>query len=368
MQVICSACHRIVDFDPREFRCSCGGAWEPLENSEFNPDLIEANIASIWRYRQILDIPQIKEPLSLGAGWTPLLAAEGQAGETWFKLEYIAPTGSFKDRGTEVEVNYLNAMHVRQVVEDSSGNAGASLAAYAARAGIQAAIYAPESASPVKLVQIEVFGVELRKISGPRIEATRAVLKAVESGTVYASHAYNPVYLLGQQTFAWEIWEQMGRQIPDAIVIPVGQGGLLLGAWLGFRRLLLAGLISRLPRLFAVQPELLAPIVKSFSAGDEDVEEIIPSAKSLAEGLAIVKPVRGRRILQALRESNGAAAAVSEDEIVKAYHQLARKGFFVEPTSAAAAAALPQVQRMLGRESKIVVALTGSGLKSQLKE
>ncbi len=322
----------------------------------------------MWRYRKLLALPEISHPLSLGAGWTPVMETEWQGHTLAFKLEYLAPSGSFKDRGTEVEANYLKAVGVREVVEDSSGNAGASLAAYAARTGLHAAIYAPESASPAKLAQITVYGAQLRLIPGPRSACTQAVLKAVaEGGVVYASHAYNPVYLLGQQTFAWEIWEHFEREVPEAIVIPVGQGGLLLGAWLGFKRLLRAGLINRIPRLFAVQPELLAPIPAAFNAGDEEVAEAKPREKSLAEGLAIVKPVRGRRILQALRESGGGALTVSETEIKEAHHQLAHIGLYAEPTSATAAAALRQVQGILGENARIVVALTGSGLKSPLE-
>jgi len=250
------------------------------------------------------------------------------------------------------------------VVEDSSGNAGASLAACAARIRMKAVVYVPESVSPAKLAQIQVYGASLKAVPGVRKNATEAVLRAVEAGAVYSSHAWNPVYLLGQQTFAWEIWEQMDGDIPDAVVIPVGQGGLLLGTWLGFHRLLHAGLIQRIPRLFAVQPESMAPICYAFNKGLDKVLTLESTSVSIAEGLAIAQPVRGRRILQCLRESSGAALTVTESAIKSAYHTLAEKGFFVEPTSAVAAAALPQVWKILGKSTKIVVALTGSGLKT----
>ena len=366
MQVICDHCHQVKEFQPEEFRCSCGGAWEPQLKSAFNPALIDKNNTSVWRYRSLMEIDEVQRPLSLGAGWTPLVNTDWNRQQVYFKLEYLSPTGSFKDRGTEVEANFLKAVGIQQAVEDSSGNAGASLAAYAARIGLKTAIYAPESSSLAKLAQIQVYGAELRKIPGPRIEATKAVLKAVEAGAAYASHAYNPAYLLGQQTVAWEIWEQMSRSAPDALVIPVGQGGLFMGAWLGFKRLLKAGLITKLPRLYAAQPEILAPIAASFANGDEDVAEAKPQAKSLAEGLAIVKPVRGRRILLALRESGGAGLTVTEEEIKAAYHQLAQNGLFAEPSSAVAAAVITQVRNIVGTNGKIVAALTGSGLKSSI--
>ena len=368
MRVICNNCQEEKEIDPYVFCCTCGGAWEPIEKDEFNPDSIQEDISSVWRYKDIFGLKSLKPPLSLGAGWTPLLSSVWEGTDTFFKLEYISPTGSFKDRGTEVEMSYLKAIGVKQVVEDSSGNAGAAVAAYAARAGIPADIYAPESASPAKLSQIQIYGAVLHKVPGPRIEATDAVLIAVAGGAVYASHAYNPVYLLGQQTIAWEIWEQTGGKLPDAIVIPVGQCGLLMGAWLGFRRLLLAGVIEKIPRLYAAQPVHLSPIYHAFTKGLDDIPSAHPTQSSIAKGLAIVKPVRGKRILQALRETRGGAIVVSEEKILQAYQNLARRGLFAEPSSAVAAAAISEVRCELGDSAVILAALTGSGLKSPILE
>jgi threonine synthase len=368
MYVICPDCGTKNVFDPHEYRCECGGAWEPVEGEDFDAKSIDPRKSTLWRYRTIFDLSEINEPFSLGAGWTPLVEADFAGGQTWFKLEFISPTGSFKDRGTEVEMNFLKASGIKDVVEDSSGNAGASMAAYAARAGLRAAIYAPDSASPAKLAQIGIFGAELHKIPGERIESTQAVLKAVEDGAVYASHAYNPAYLLGQQSVAWELWEQFDQNIPDALIIPTGQGGLLIGAWLGFRRLMRAGLIDRIPRLYSAQPDLLAPIHHAFSQGLDDIPEAKPTEKSIAEGLAIVKPVRSKRLLQALRESDGGAITVTEAEIMDAYHRLALCGIFAEPSSAVAGAAVTKVRAQLGTGARIVAALTGSGLKSPIKE
>ncbi len=367
MKVFCPDCGKAAVFDARQFCCECGGAWEPEENGSFDKTRIDPSKSGLWRFQDIFELDEIKDPFTLGAGWTPLADTNFHEKRTYFKLEFMAPTGSFKDRGTEVEINFLRASGIRDVVEDSSGNAGASMAAYAARAGLKAAIYAPESASPAKLSQIGFFGAELHKIPGARSETTKAALQAVSHGAVYASHAYNPVYLLGQQSFAWEIWEQFGAKAPDAVVLPVGQGGLLMGAWLGFRRLMRAGLIKKLPMLFAVQPEMLSPIHAAYSAGLMEIPEVTPKGVSQAEGLAIVKPVRGKRILQALRESGGGALTVTEDEIKTAWQTLARNGLFTEPTSATAAAALPQIYKGIGENAKVVVALTGSGLKSPPK-
>ena len=367
MKVFCQECDKSAIFNPRQFRCDCGGPWEPAESASFDNSKIDASKSGLWRYQDIFALDEVKDPFTLGAGWTPLVDMNFNGRRTYFKLEFMAPTGSFKDRGTEVEINHLHAVGIRDVVEDSSGNAGASMAAYAARAGLKAAIFAPESASPAKLAQIGFFGAELHKIPGPRSKTTKVALQAVSHGAVYASHAYNPVYLLGQLSFAWEIWEQFGGEAPDAVVIPVGQGGLLMGAWLGFRRLMRAGLIQQLPRLYAAQPELLSPIKAAFSAGLAEIPELAPAGISQAEGLAIIKPVRGKRILQALRESNGGALTVTENEIKTTWQAMALNGLFMEPTSATAVAALPQVFKAVGLDAKVLVALTGSGLKSPLK-
>ena len=367
MKVFCTDCEKKTTFDAHQYCCECGGAWEPEADGLFDRSLIDPSRPGLWRYQNIFSLNEIKDPFTLGAGWTPVVNANFEGRETFFKLEFLAPTGSFKDRGVEVEVNFLQAAGIQDVVEDSSGNAGASMAAYAARAGLKASIYAPESASPAKLAQIEFFGAELHMIPGARSQTTKAALQAVARGAVYASHAYNPVYLLGQQSFAWEVWEQFGADVPDAIVFPVGQCGLLMGAWLGFQRLMLAGITNKLPKLFAVQPELLSPIHSAWKEDLKEIPEITPKGVSRAEGLAIVKPVRGKRILQALRESGGGALTVSEDEILTAWHTLGMKGLFAEPSSAAAAAALPQVYKKVGGNAKILVALTGSGLKSPPK-
>lgn len=367
MRVICQDCGNTETFDVRVFRCPCGGPWEPQHREDFDGSLIDQTKFSVWRYKKLLGVDGFDSPVELGAGWTPLVETSWKGKTILFKMEYLSPTGSFKDRGTEIEVSYMRTEGVNEVVEDSSGNAGASMAAYAARAGIQATVFAPESASPAKLAQIQVYGANLKKIPGPRSEAARAVLQSVEEGAVYASHAYNPVYLLGQQTAAWEIWEQLGRMAPGAVVIPVGQGGLLLGIWFGFKRLMHAGLVEKIPKMFAVQPEIFSPISDSVIKEKNEIKGFIPSGRSIADGLAIAQPVRGKRILQALKESGGGALTATELEIETAYHELAETGFFVEPSSTVAAVAIQKVLSQFGGEEVIVVPLTGSGLKSPVR-
>jgi threonine synthase len=259
-------------------------------------------------------------------------------------------------------INILAHQGVDHVADDSSGNAGASIAAYAGRAGMRADIFVPAYASPAKQAQISVYGARVRPIPGPRSNAKKAVLEAAGEVTL-ASHAYHPGFLLGQQTVAWEVWEQLGRLVPDWYVVPVGQGVHLLGVWLGFRRLIRAGLTDRLPRIVGVQPALLAPVAEAFEAGLETVPEAEVRGHSVAEGMAIAKPVRGRRVLQALRETDGLCVTVEEDAILQGQRDLAHQGFYAEPTSAAAVAALPTVFDRAASDDIIVVPLTGSGLK-----
>ncbi len=168
--------------------------------------------------------------MRLGAGGTPLLPVVVGGRQVLVKLEYFAPTSSFKDRGTAVMINILAHQGVTHVADDSSGNAGASVAAYASRAGMQAHIFVPTYASPAKQAQIAVYGAKVRPIPGPRENAKLAALEAIKQGIVLASHAYHPGFLLGQQSVAWELWEQLEGRAPDWYVVPVGQGVHLLGS------------------------------------------------------------------------------------------------------------------------------------------
>jgi threonine synthase len=363
MKIFCPECGAQQTLAPKRWRCDCGGAWEPLERAGMDPAQIETSDFSVWRYWRLLDLDFESPTMRLGAGWTPLLPLAWDGREVLFKLEYLAPTGSFKDRGTEVMINVLAAQGQTHVVEDSSGNAGASVAAYAALAGMRAEIFVPAYASPAKQAQIAVYGAELRPIPGVRADAKLAAWEAAERGAALASHAYHPGFLAGQQSVAWELWEQLGRRAPDWYVVPVGQGGHLLGAWLGFQRLLSAGLMRKLPQLVAVQAAALAPLCRAFQAGLETVPPVEPTTLSVAEGLAIAEPVRGPRLLQALRETGGSCVTVKDEATLQAQRKLARCGLYVEPTSATAVAALGVILQKVAPDETIVVPLTGSGLK-----
>jgi len=365
MQVKCEDCGKTIYYTPEVWRCECGGAWLVEESLTPHPEHIHPTVPSLWRYAAFFPMELQQMKATLGAGCTPLLPCTFHDRKVSLKLDSMMPTGSFKDRGVELMLNYLAGTGVREIVEDSSGNAGASVAAYAARLGMQASIFAPAHASPAKLAQIACFGADIHRIPGPRANASRAVLDAVAGGLVYASHAYNPVYLLGQQTAAWEVWEQLGFRAPDWVVMPVGQGGNLLGYYEGFKTLQKHGLIEKIPGMIAVQPKRLAPICEAFENAWQDWKFTDPSAEpSVAEGLAITKPVRWRHIMKAIADSGGFCVSVEEESILPARNDLAGHGFFVEPTSAVVIAALQQIINIIEKDQSVVISLTGSGLKS----
>ena len=340
----------------------CDGARVQIANlPPFDAAAIDDQEWSLWRYAAMLPV---QRRVSLGEGLTPLVQAEGFSVEFFAKLEYLNPTGSFKDRGTSVLVNHLLAHDVREVVEDSSGNAGASLAAYAGGTGIKVRIFAPASAPPGKKALIRSFGAELVEVDGPRAAATEACLDAAHTMT-YASHAWSPFFLAGQMTCAWEIWEQLGRRAPDVIVCPVGHGGMFLGLARGFRALRAAGLIEHLPRMIAVQAAACNPVVQAW---EHDMDNVEPVAQepSVADGIAVTQPVHGREILAVIRETGGSAVQVDDMAIEAAHQAMGRRGFIIEPTSAVPVAALRalHLQNSIDDKATVIIPFTGNGLKA----
>lgn len=358
VRLICDSCGRAAAL--LDWRCpACSGALHLEGLPAFDPAAIRQHEWSLWRYADML--PAVRR-FSLGEGMTPLVPANVNGLPFLAKLEYLLPTGSYKDRGVAVMLNYLLGLGVTAVVEDSSGNAGASVAAYAGGIGMTVRIFVPETAAERKKAQIACYGAELVEVPGPRAAVTAACEAAAQQAT-YASHAWHPCFIAGEMTVAWELWEQMGGRTPDAVVCPVGQGGLLLGLVEGFRALLAAGVIAHLPRFFAVQSAACDPVVRAWEAG-ADTPAPVESGDTIADGIKIAHPVRGQAILATLRGSGGAALRVDDSAIHAARQALAAHGLFVEPTSAVPVAALPAVQAHLGPAAEIVVPLTGSGLKA----
>lgn len=354
MTARCAVCGGRGAVEPTAWRCACGGPWalEPVPAAAVPPRAADPP-SGLWRYRAVF--PELTEPLTLGEGWTPLVPCRD--GRVWFKLESLNPTGSFKDRGAALLVACLAARGARELAEDSSGNAGAAVAAYAARAGLRARIYVPAGASGPKLAQIAAYGADVVRVEGPREAVARA---AQADPGVYASHCWHPLFFHGTKTVAYELWEQAGGRLPDWVVVPVGHGTLLLGLALGFAELRAAGAAAAVPRLVGVQAAGSAPLAGpalGHGAG---------SGETVAEGIRIREPVRAAEILAAVAATGGRWAVVDDGEILAARRRLGAEGFFVEPTAAVAAAA---AWRLLAEGSipageRVVVVLTGHGLKT----
>jgi len=310
----------------------------------------------------MLPFPRSERRAFLGEGWTPLLEAPEPG--LLLKLDFLCPTGSFKDRGSTILMNCLARLGVREALEDSSGNAGASIAAYGAAAGIACDVYVPASASGAKLAQIAAYGARVVVVPGTRQDVTDAALRRSEA-RFYASHNWHPLFLEGTRTLGFELWEQLGFSPPDAVVTPVGAGSTLLGCWRAFGELAAAEPGTARPRLYAAQSSACAPLTEALER-DEQAPSGVEPGTTVAEGIKIGRPIRGRELLEALRRSGGGAHAVTDAEILTGQERLGRLGIFVEPTGAVAyAAALSLLARAsLKPDERVAVILTGSGLKS----
>ena len=344
----------------------CSEEKSPLSFSKtegITPQSIKNSTRSIWRYEKAFPC-KIPDPVSLGEGCTPLVPFRYRGTKAVFKLEWFSPTGSFKDRGASVMMSFLKQQDIQEVVEDSSGNGGAAIAAYGAAAGISVNIVAPSNASPPKIAQIKSYGAKIHLIPGTRENTEQAALEMAKN-IFYASHNWHPFFLQGTKTLGYELWEDLGFNAPDNIIIPTGAGSNVLGCYMAFMELLEAKQILKLPKIFVVQPKNCCPIVACWQDGMGALESLT-FTKTIAEGTAIKKPIRLTKILDILKNTNGGCLAVTEEEILKATLDLSKSGFFVEPTCASAAVGLEKLRaKNLVRSDEItVVVLTGSGLKS----
>jgi threonine synthase len=360
--IVCDGCGNPYPEERIPFRCpDCGEIYNFASSLLYAPiSFSQSAPQGLTRFRNTFPLPAQAPLVCLGEGNTPLLDLDLEDRTIYLKCEYLNPTGSFKDRGSVVLVSVLAALGVNEAVEDSSGNAGSSFAAYAARAGIKAKIFVPHYASGPKREQIASYGAEIISIEGPRSATAEAVLREAEAGAVYASHVYLPHGLAGMATVAFEIVEQLGKT-PGAIVLPVGHGSLLLGIFLGFKAMMEAGVVERIPSLVGVQAQACAPIWKAYSAGASDVEKVAEGT-TVAEGIRILHPLRAKVVLEAIEVSKGMMVAVDEEVILEGRDSFGKCGFYVEPTSAVV---WPAMQDVLGElKDPVVAILTGSGLKT----
>ncbi|WP_049921958.1 threonine synthase [Halopiger djelfimassiliensis] len=360
----CPACETTYAAGPDEpWRCECGHALEfadrPHPDGEPLPLSRLDTSRGLWTFFEFLPI---EGHVTFHEGFTPLVDAPEW--DAQFKLEYVLPTGSFKDRGATTTLSRAIELGVERVIEDSSGNAGASIATYAARAGLEADIYVPADVKQSKLMAIQRADARPVRVEGSRQDVTDACIDAVEAGEGwYASHAWNPAFYAGTMTIAFEIAAQRDWTVPDAVVLPIGHGTLFLGAYRGFSLLNEAGIVDGMPRLLGAQAAGHAPIVDALADDPLDGDG---NGSDIADGIRIAEPAREDEILEAIDETDGDAIALGSDPIESALDRLHRGGFYVEPTSAVAPAALERYRAdgHLADDAEVVVPLTGSGLKT----
>jgi threonine synthase len=366
MELICTRCGGAFLARAELWRCpACASPLSWVAPPVFDRSMIDTAQPGFWRYWRSFPVSP-ERAVSFNETATPLVPIELDGHSVTVKLDGQLPTGSFKDRGTAVLMSYLAGEGVSRVVEDSSGNAAASVAGYAARAGIACEVYAPATASPGKLVQAAAYGANVVRVEGTRDDVSRAAERAAElPGNAYATHNWHPFFVDGVKSWAFETWEQLGFQAPDAVIAPAGSGSIILGAYRAFSALEGGGEIGKLPRIYAAQAAACAPLV---AARESSARETVPFERqpSIAEGIMIANPVRGAELLTALSASNGGAVPVEESEIRRALLDLAKIGIYVEPTSATAIGAWRALidDGSIQPGERVVVLMTGNGLKA----
>lgn len=364
IRYLCSRCASPFDVTPDRWRCDCGAPLDLDFAAEPVPlDAFARRPSNLWRWREVLPLLGPVPAATLGEGLCPVVEDFLGSVPCRLVLDYVSPTGSYKDRGAAMLVATAVALGVDDLFDDTSGNAGIALAAHAARAGLRARVLVPEDAAESKPRIAARFGATVTRVPGGRAAAAAAALEEASSGAFYASHAWSPFFLHGTKTLAYAIVEALGGSLPGAIAVPCGNGGLVLGLDLGFRELRRHGLIPRRPAIVAVQASACAPLHAAFLRGVEDPDPV-PEATTLADGIRVGSPPRGAAALRAVRESGGSVEVVDDTEIAAARDLLWSKGYAVEPTAAVAAALVAREGKALReRHGDLAVVLTGSGLE-----
>jgi len=327
---------------------------------------------NLWRYREVLPVDQDSSIVCLGEGFTPLLRAQ-RLGERlglpnlYLKDESLNPTGSFKARGLAVAVSVARELGIRKLAVPSAGNAGGALAAYAARAGMKAAVFMPEGTPSANVLECALLGAEVVLVPGSIKDCGRAMRERLQGGDWFdVSTLREPYRLEGKKTMAYELVEQLDSRLPEAIIYPTGGGTGLIGMWKAFDEMEKLGWIGgRRPRMFSVQSQGCAPIVRAFAEGSEHAAEWTDPT-TLASGLRVPSAIGDFLMLRALRESRGSALAVSDQDMLAAVRELAEtEGVVTSPEGGATLAALKKLlwDGQLAGHEIIVLFLTASGYK-----
>jgi threonine synthase len=359
LQNLCTACGKplfaIVDL----------AALSKLDR--FKRSSLSTREKSLWRYRELLPLPTEVDPISLGEGGTPLLRAKKKDVDLWIKDESLNPTQSFKARGMSVAVSMAKYLGAKKLAVPSAGNAGGALAAYAARAGLEAHIFMPRDTPRANIVECRELGAHVTLIDGLITDCGAEIARRKEKeGWFDMSTLKEPYRIEGKKTLGYELAEQLNWKLPDAILYPTGGGTGLIGMWKAFDEMETLGWIDKKrPRMFSVQASGCAPIVHAFEAGEKFAAEF-SNAHTVASGLRVPKAIGDFIMLKILRESNGGAIAIDDDEMIRTVREVgSSEGLFVAPEGAACFAALRSL-RSAGKidiGERVVIFNTGSGIK-----
>ena len=362
--LVCSNCPNTFSTTEPRWRCECGGYLLLQDRPAFSLDALRGRPPGLWRYHDGLGLSNLCNAVSLGEGSTPMIEIRLEGKPVTLKLDYLCPTGSYKDRGSAVMISKLKEMGrlrdhrglIRQCRRFHRCPRG--------RCRYHGEHLRPGEHFRGKGGTDRHVWRQLDQVPGSRSDAAAAAWAASQH-TFYGSHNWSPYFLAGLKTAAYEIAEQFSWDPPDWVVIPAGGGGLLAGLYFGWRELFEAGLIRRVPRLAAIQSASCDPIYQAWAAGASDIPGVRP-VSTAAEGIAVARPVRGKTILEAIRATSGVVRTVEDDAIWETLALLGRRGVYVEPTAAAASAAIRSLfaEGTIAREERVVVILTGNGLKA----
>ena len=376
-EIVCPRCQNRFALSQLLNLCGCGSPLLvrydlPTAKTALAKSSLPGRVSSLWRYRELLPLQDDANRVSLGEGFTPLLEAKRLARElglqcVWIKDEAQNPTGSFKDRGLSLAVSMAKELGIRKIAIPSAGNAGGSLSAYAARAGIEAYVFMPRDTPAANQIEVQQYGAKLTLVDGLINDCGKLIAenKAAE-GWFDVSTLKEPYRVEGKKTMGYEIAEQLNWTLPDVIIYPTGGGTGLIGMWKAFGELEELGWIgTKRPRMVSVQASGCAPIVKAFNDGKETAEPWA-DAKTIAAGLRVPQAVADFLMLRAIRDSSGTALSVSDEEMLAEIPRVGRaEGVFFCPEGAACVAALRRLteQEWITPADEVLIFNTASGLK-----
>ena len=385
----CTACGKRHEWTRLQNLCAACG--KPLfavydlvalrKLDRFGRSSFEGREKALWRWRELLPLPKDAELISLGEGGTPLLRAEKFGSEMdvdlWIKDESLNPTQSFKARGMSVAVSMAKWLGAKKLAVPSAGNAGGAMAAYAARAGLEAHIFMPRDTPRANIIECREVGAHVTLIDGLITDCGAEIARRKDKeGWFDLSTLKEPYRIEGKKTLGYEVAEQLDWKLPDVILYPTGGGTGLIGMWKAFSEMEKLGWIeppsagsgatgNRRPRMFSVQASGCAPIVRAFESGNKFATEF-PDARTIASGLRVPKAIGDFLMLNILRESKGDAIAVDDDEMIRAVREVGSKeGLFVAPEGAACFVALKKLRTAgkIDSGEQVVIFNTGSGIK-----